>query len=331
MWERTMRNLVQLRKRDGDRSPCPSASPPNIGTIQQFFVSCNVDLPGSDSERLPASSLLECVNICANSHLIQGHRCEAVVYEASAAHGTDNCYLKNAVPSLFQQTFVVDSAVPVWPTDNHEDCEGISQELQTSGGFQTHCGQDYPFNDYKQYNADSLASCVGMCAAQNDTCAGVSYEASMESGYLNCYLKNAVGNNGLVTQNFQIDSAFLVQKNEVSSSSTSIQQSSTLTPGLLLHTTTFTTSTSSLTSVTSISSTNASTTPKPSSSKAWIAGAVIGPLVLIAIVGLLCWFFHSRGKRSAVIRVRNGRASRPGNDFPGGPGGPGNSQGLCNL
>jgi hypothetical protein len=104
----------RLGKRQSDRLPCPSNSPSEIGSTQQFSVSCGLDLVGADLIRQPADSLTDCVNICASTHHNDA-RCEAVTYEASAAHGSNNCYLKSSVPALVQQPFEVDSAVAIWP------------------------------------------------------------------------------------------------------------------------------------------------------------------------------------------------------------------------
>ena len=293
----------QLNKRDGDRSPCPSSSPPDTGSTQQFTVSCNLDLVGDELENVPATSLLDCIDTCANYHSNNG-RCEAVGYEASALHGETNCYLKKAVPTPVEQTFEIDIAVAIWP-DTVEDCTDLSADFQAENGFQTHCGQDYPYNDVpgKQFNANSLEACIKMCAAQEDVCAGVSYEASMNHGYLNCYFKSAVGSNGLTKTSFSVDSAFLVQRNP-SSSSAAATASPSLVPGIL----------SSATAVSSSSSASSTQSPAPtsptdsasptasstnnSSSKAWIAGAVLGPLVFLALITVLALYFYRRARGS---------------------------------
>ncbi|KAF2821104.1 hypothetical protein CC86DRAFT_386646 [Ophiobolus disseminans] len=312
----TMGYSSQLQKRDGDRSPCPSNSPPNIGSTQKFSVSCGLDRPYSDSDRVIASSLLDCVNLCARSDLVatSGHRCEAVVYEASAAHGAKNCYLKSSAPPSLQQAFVIDSAVAIWPTNNQLDCDDISEDVQAQKGFQKYCGQDYPYNDDVKYNANSLASCVDLCAARGISCAGVSYEASMAHGYHNCYLKSAVGRNNLVTQAFRVDSAFLVRGNAVTSSARATAQN-TLSP---LGTGPSSSTVTLLTISSSASSGSVTTTPAlqiplasaSSPSRVWIAGAVIGPLALLAIAGLLASIrLQGSGSRD-VLSVRPWRSFR---------------------
>ncbi|KAF2648472.1 hypothetical protein K491DRAFT_737430 [Lophiostoma macrostomum CBS 122681] len=302
-----------LTKRDGDRSPCPVDSPPEIGSSQSFNVSCGLDYNGgfADMYQAASPSLTDCVDKCASHH----PQCVAVSYEASEAHGTNNCYLKNATPPLVLRSYVMDSAVAIWPTGNEEDCAGISGDFTTQGvSFETHCGQDYPYNDYKQAFATSLEDCMGQCASVKGSCAGVSYEASMAHGYMNCYLKSAVGVNLLMTQDFVVDSAFVVKRQSGSSSAISLTAQasssfastatsdsiSSLTPGLLLSMSSATTAPSSASATTP--GAEASTTATgaavahTSTSKAWIAGAVIGPIVGIIIIALLCMLFFRRRK-----------------------------------
>ncbi|KAH7076692.1 hypothetical protein BKA63DRAFT_489995 [Paraphoma chrysanthemicola] len=203
---------LQLQPRQTPRSPCPISTPTQIGSKDPYQILCNLDLPGSDSQQLPASSLVECAQLCTSNP-----PCIAISYDSSAAHGPKNCYLKSgAVPAAKQQSFVVDSAIAI-PHDVRNVCGPIPSVAGVR--FEQYCGVDHPGKDMPDGNphAKSLNACAGLCA-QRSGCRGVSFDGAMMygQGYFNCYLKSETSEAGLVKQAFDMDSALVVD-GEVSS------------------------------------------------------------------------------------------------------------------
>ena len=272
---------LQKRQTSNSRSPCPAPLGATAGTTQQFNLLCGSDLPSFDMAARPATSLLQCIDVCSSWH----PRCDAVAYEASAAHGQNNCLLKYALGSPTTLPYEMDAATAIWPS-TQEDCSVNGTVVVEGYNFQTFCGLDYPRDDTVQSFTSSLQECLGLCAGQSG-CFGVSYEASMEHGYKNCYLKSSASAAGLYKQQFVVDSAF--RMGPVSS----ITSSST-TPSL------------SSSSAAPAGAASNSATPSGNSaqhpSMAWIAGAVIGPIALIALVAGLVFLLYRRKRPGTTLQ-----------------------------
>ncbi len=151
----------------------------------------------------------------------------------------------------------------------------------------------------------SLQECLGVCAGQSG-CLGVSYEASMEHGYKNCYLKKSASTAGLYKQQFVVDSAFrLGPASSVAASSTTLSLSST-------------TPSPSLSSAVPVGTASNSATPSVNSaqhsSMAWIAGAVIGPIAFIALVAGLVFLLYRWKRPGTAAQPRHAELSA---DAPG--------------
>jgi PAN domain len=266
------------RQTSNTRSPCPATAGTTAGSTQQFQLLCGSDLPLFDLARRPATSLLQCIDLCSLWH----PRCDAVAYEASGAHGSNNCFLKYGLGSATTQPYAMDAATAVWPS-TQEDCT-VNGTLSKAGyDFQTYCGLDYPRDDTVQSFAGSLLDCLALCAGQAG-CLGVSYEASMAHGYENCYLKSSATTAGLYKQLFVMDSAFRLgpaSSSAASSSSSRVAASSTSAA-----------ESSGLSAQVSAASNSAP--------KSWIAGVVIGPLALIALLAGLVFFLRRRKRRAAT-------------------------------
>jgi Multi-glycosylated core protein 24 (MGC-24), sialomucin/PAN domain len=274
--------VLMKRQASNSRSPCPAAAGTTAGIAQQFTLLCGFDLPGDDLVQQAATSLLQCMDICSSYH----PRCDAVAYEASEAHGSNNCYLKYAVGTPTTQSFEMDAATAIWP-NTQEDCTVNGTVTAAGYEFQTFCGQDYPRDDLVQNFAASLHDCLGLCAGQA-SCLGVSYEASMEHGYENCYLKSSATAAGLYTQQFVVDSAFRMGP---ASSSASPSTASSASPPTASSASPSTSTSQSTGSAAHIGATSDST---QHSSKSWIAGAVIGPLVFIVLIAGLVFYIYRR-------------------------------------
>jgi PAN domain-containing protein len=265
------------RQNSNTRSPCPASGGTAAGDTQQFSLLCGSDLPGDDIDAVPATSLLQCIDLCSAYH----PRCDAVSYQADEAQGPDNCYLKYAVggPSAKSDT---DSATAIWPA-TQEDCTANGTVSAAGYEFQTYCGLDYPRDDMTQSFTSSLQGCLELCANQA-SCLGVSYEASMAHGYNNCYLKSSGNSAGLFKQQFVVDTAFRL--GPASSSASSSMSRTTL-------------------SSTPTTSTLASSS-RHHSSNAWIAGAVVGPLAFISLIAaILFCVFRRRHRTKAAPGLTN--------------------------
>lgn len=192
------------------------------------------------------------------------------------------CYLKSSVPAPVTQTWIVDSAVAIWPNIT-SDCEDISAEVQVSKGFTKYCGSDYVLHDTEAVHADSLLACVDLCAAVGVGCAGVSWDTGMRFGWMNCYFKSRVGVGGLVGGVEDVDVAFLGSRR----GDDGVVSTGETATGIL--------STGS------------------ASGKTWVAGAIVGPLALLAIACLIgCIVIRRRRHRIATSRLETpGTQRRP--------------------
>lgn len=260
-----------------------------IGSQQAYQVTCGVDLVGGDLSRTTASSLLDCIAQCTATT-----SCLGITYEAEDEHGSQNCYLKSSISIPIPKDYAVDSAIRI-PDDVQDDCEGLAEELSVNNTrFHKYCGMDYPRNDDGVDHANSMEDCLRICADHSE-CAGVSYEPGMAHslGYWNCYLKSATATQGLVKQTWKVDSAFAVDTD----GNTETTISSSLAPtSTLAAVSSLTLSLPSAPVATSTSSTN--NTGGSSPSKAWIAGAVLGPVLGVVLVALLCFLLYKRRQKT---------------------------------
>lgn len=301
------------RQTSNSRSPCPASSGTAAGTTQQFNLLCGSDLPSDDLVQRPATSLLQCIDICSSWH----PRCYAVAYEASAAHGQDNCYLKYTLGSPTTQPYEMDAATAIWPS-TQDDCSVNGTVIAGGYNFQTFCGLDYPRDDTAQRFADSLQECLGLCAGQSG-CFGVSYEASMANGFENCYLKSSASAAGLYKQQYVIDSAFRLGPASSATTSSTIPSlsSSSDTPVGSVSSTTARLLSSSTAPVGAASN---STTPLGNStqhsSMAWVAGAVIGPIALITLVAGLALLLYRRKRPRTTSQLGNRELSAEAPGLP---------------
>jgi PAN domain len=316
-----------LRKR-ASRDPCPAGNNTIIGTTQKFQVTCGLDIPGNDMVRQPAQNMYDCVNLCTQYH----PRCVAVAYEADELYGTENCFLKSDVSPPMVRTYLMDYAVGI-SQSSADDCTSLSGTNNTytvqGTEFQVHCGDNYPHDDLAQVHASSMADCLNQCLTFTG-CVSVTYQSSQASGYNNCYFKGTA-NPGLLLGQPTYDSAISLGPasggSTVSSSASVVVTSGGKTITVSLSgdgssTTISITGSESSASTAHFGTTSSSQslagspqssagssqaqtgTPKSSSSSlAWISGAILGPLFLIALVAAL--FFALRNRHSQ----RNGKLS----------------------
>ena len=203
--------------------------------------------------------------------------------------------MKSAVPPPREDSDI-DIAVAL-PTNVVSDCDKLDPRITTQGiQFQKYCGKDYPRNDAGKLHTASMAECIDACASRSSSCVGVSFEAAMTRGYWNCYLKDATAVIGLTTQSFRMDTAFVVNDDKAASPTSSLAS-------VTSYSQVQSRTESSAGQVSSPASTTDSNLSSPSAgSKAWIAGAVAGPVLGILFIVLVCFFLLRRRRRNAGAR-----------------------------
>lgn len=158
-----------------------------------------------------------------------------VAFEATRAHGPNNCYLKYAAGRAVTQTYSMDGAYSA-PTPESNACVNeVSPYISHSGlAFELHCGLDYAGGDMTGYHKESLDGCMDACAAYGSACVAVAYEASLAHGWVNCYLKSAITQP--TQQAFVVHGARVVGTSSFSSLSQFSASSATATPTSLMAT-----------------------------------------------------------------------------------------------
>ena len=143
--------------------------------------------------------LLTCVDLCSSFH----PRCDGASFDGRT------CSLRARLsPASSRGNRRLDSAVGVFPgaTSNCGSLSGI----QSAGGnsFQIMCGTVIAGSDLVQNFAPTFQDCMGQCAATSG-CAAVSFEASQDQGFKNCYLKSAVADGSTVVPDGRVDTAMI--------------------------------------------------------------------------------------------------------------------------
>lgn len=250
----------------------------NTSNGMQFEVNCYRDAPCCDPDATTNSyygwhgnSLSDCVELCSHMSPL----CYGVVWDADLLNGWHNCYAKLSNISNKITTSplsVAHVAQVILPVDS--SCQDGNY---TSKGrvFTKSCDNNVDGNSIGQVHTANLEDCVDYCATfQNGTqsCVSVAYQPGAADGFENCYLKSDL--------------------------STPYSQYG-------WHAATFegnSTSTSPAAAPSSSASSHPSSTPSnpaKNPSHAWIAGAVVGPIIVIAllIIGIILW--RRRGRRTS--------------------------------
>jgi PAN domain len=185
---------------------CPfnNGSPQLIDSGLNFTIHCNQDFGGGDycpnspignSTGCPfhTNSLSECMQLCSEAHPL----CSGVSYNPDMIDGYANCYLKNdtSVGFKLQSGLVVHSAV-VNIANLTSNCTQGASITSNGKSYNQNCNQNRPGHDLSVYHDTSLDKCLDTCAtwtAGGQSCVGVVFDAYMEMGWENCYVKNATG------------------------------------------------------------------------------------------------------------------------------------------
>ncbi|KIV99776.1 uncharacterized protein PV09_08582 [Verruconis gallopava] len=283
--------------------PTDVACPYSNGSVQTttngmaLQILCNRDMPLNDYCALDspqparsdgvcpyhAETMEECLEICSEAAPI----CKGVVFNPDKAMGYGNCYPKSDIStSNIETTAQVAPArhfamVNNIPTLNETCSNNTITKASDGEEFLLTCNDNRPYNDLVRVHSENLTACVDACTSfKNATageCVGVMWDSTMSSSWENCWLKSSPGTSQTAA------GAFTAMK--ISNSSTS-------------------TSTGSGGSGTSKpSASSSSPSGGKSSSKAWIAGVVIGILAVVALIGVAVWFVRRRRASQPAVQV----------------------------
>lgn len=89
----------------------------------------------------------------------------------------------------FVPSATVDSGTAVFPVAT-TNCTLLASQVTVGVGYNMFCGNSIDGNDLYNDHADSLVSCMGKCSATFN-CGAVSFEPAQNRGFRNCYLKQA--------------------------------------------------------------------------------------------------------------------------------------------
>ena len=296
--EGTHSALVDITQMKPLETDCPETDGTQVDLKgfpgQKYTVRCNKDIGGSYDAHWTytffnnpfqafyhATSLDDCVHKCMGEHPL----CRGVVYNPGLQGGYANCWPKTGfdsnIPATGQLLKIAHSAtldqIDTPDTKCPKDEEYTSSDKDNSN-FALHCGKANQGTNMTEIHATNFTSCMDACATNDKGCVGVVYDSSLQGGYDNCYLQNT---SSVFTDVGSSMYAVLTGNKPKSSDSPSGGNGNNNNNGNGNG-----------------NNGNNSDGDNKSSSKAWIAGAIIGPLLGLALIGGLIWFFR-RKKRAA--------------------------------
>lgn len=180
-------------------SPCPNRNNTQIGNTQLFTLSCGTDIGGTVINSMEAFDLLTCAGICSSFH----PRCDGVSFDGST------CQLKARLsPGGVRFARRIDSAVAIFP-GAASNCGSVGASQSASGKtYSIACGTVIAGFDLMQVFAPTFQDCMGQCSATSG-CGGVSFDASQDQGFKNCYMKNIVTDGSIIVPDGRVDTALL--------------------------------------------------------------------------------------------------------------------------
>jgi len=239
-----------------------------------FMVYCNQIVVGYDSCtdeapgcRTHTSSVEECLDYCSTMHPL----CTGVAWDSTVKMGYLNCYPKNTTADMLtkqrsqKKGWQAAKALLQVATD---DCRsnGNGTVVANNGvGFELACNEDRFGSDIQVSHVGSYGGCIESCANYTGgQCVGAVHDGYMVNGYENCYLKSSIGVATPDQQGFTFALRQGGSNNSTSNSTSASQQGD-----------------------------------KGNGSKAWIAGPVVGGIVVIAIILGLLWWQRKRTREKA--------------------------------
>ncbi|KAL1594368.1 hypothetical protein SLS60_010128 [Paraconiothyrium brasiliense] len=283
-------DLNQMKPLDTD-CPATDKSHHNLDGYDgiSYTVQCNKDIGGTYDTHWSyeyhdnpfqayyhATSLEDCLKDCVNEHPL----CRGVVYIPGLQGGYANCWPKTGFPSTLSasntQLKITHSATIDSITTPDTECNKNDTYTSTqddSKNFAVHCGQTNQGTNMTMVHSLNFTSCMEECASNKNGCVGVVYDSTLQGGFNNCYLQNTSSVfNDVATSMYGVLSG-AKPKSSGSSSSNGSNGSS--------------------------GGSNNDGDSSSGGSKAWIAGAVIGPIVGLALIGAAIFFLRRRKASSA--------------------------------
>lgn len=285
-------DLNQMKPLDTD-CPAPDKSRHNLEGVDgiSYTVQCNKDIGGAYDTHWSyeyhdnpfqayyhASSLDDCVQKCVGEHPL----CRGVVYVPGLQGGYANCWPKTGYPSpllaVNPQLKVTHSALIDSITTPDTECNKNDTYTSTkddSKNFAVHCGQTNQGTNMTMVHTQNFTSCMETCAGNKQGCVGVVYDSTLQGGYNNCYLQNTSSVfNDVGSSMYAVLTGAKPKQSDSGSGSGSGSGSNN-------------------------NGNNNNDKDKDSGSKAWIAGAVIGPILGLALIGAAIFFFRRSKARGA--------------------------------
>jgi hypothetical protein len=224
------------------------------------------------------SSLEECLEICLSVQPL----CHAAVFVPNLSTGYPNCWPKTGVPHVSEivpppekDRIFHTAVINEWePTGIDDKCPANDHYKTTDNkDFEIHCGQLNTGTNITSVHTRDITACIDACATNTDGCVGVVFDSSLVGGYQNCYLQN--------TTSINID---MEKRTYAKLSGTTIPTSSP--PA------------------------SANDNDKGSTSKAWVAGPVIGGIALLAVAAFGVFWWRRRKSHMAGVGTASDDAAK---------------------
>lgn len=266
--------LVVSGEMDRHDSACPHGdlsinSLPGVEGIQ-YTTHCGKFIDGNDecfsgypclqgdfTGFFHAKSLEECVKICMEQHPL----CRAVSFNPGLEIGFANCRPRTTLPQSLSNPrsdmgiLHAATITQIDPIDRACPSNKTYTTSTTRTSFDIRCGQLSTGSNVTSVHAQNLNACMDACASSKTKCVGALFDSSLAGGYNNCYLQN--------TTNVVMDSA--------SATYAVVSDTQQVLP------------------------TPASTNENSkSSSKAWIAGPVVGGVAAVAAIMFAIFWMRRR-------------------------------------
>lgn len=240
-----------------------------------------------------ATSLEECLNRCIEEHPL----CRGVSYNPGLEIGYANCWPKtgfdNSLSTPDAKMGILHSAT-VTSLDRIDTSCPEDKGYTATGNkqFEIHCGQLNAGTNITSFHSQNLTACMDACASSDKNCIGIVFDSTLANGYENCYLQNTTS---VISSKDSTTYALLSGTPLPSSSGTPLPGGS------------------------NSNSNSTSTGPQAadkednSSSKAWIAGPVIGGILVLVLIGFaLIWWRRRKARQlAASVSEKDGYAVTP--------------------
>ena len=273
---------ANINKKTDNACPWANGTDHTTPNGLEFEVVCASDMtfddycPSNGPTSLPArtdgvcpyhaDSLEECMELCSTAQPL----CQSVAYDPDMVNGYGNCYPKSAF--LASGVAKSDTAMLAFGknlgTLSASCTNGTSSTASNKDVFEVGCANDLSGFDLAQVHAGNMSSCIDSCATYSNAttgdCAAVVFDSTLQRGWQNCYLKSKTG-----ASYSKPGTNYAVKTKNTSGQSGGSGGSSGSGGG------------------SSDGNTN-------HTSKAWIAGVVVGVIAALAIIGGAIWFFLRR-------------------------------------